>query len=291
MSSASASAISKTSSIFSVRFHRACSRTSISNIFREQKRSWHDLSLNKDTGRPAVSKSIDCFVSRDIPVVLLKDIPKVGTKGQIVTVRRGWARSVLVPSGAAVYGTLWENIDRFADPKKANTGNVEAASAASQTEEHPLNWIETLHLEFIREAGEAGTTLLRGVTVWDILDSLSTEYSLDLLPDNVSEENFRGHEKIDITDREAQDEMYKSPIFTELGEHEVKISIMMNNGTRRHYTIPVTIISRTQQVKQLIKEEIYRNKEQKPQFILGVRSRALEMDADVIDEEEALGVA
>lgn len=63
---------------------QACHRRFL-NPFGGQRRYWHDLSLTKETGKPAFTKSKDCFVSKDIPVVLLKDHPKLGVKGQVVS--------------------------------------------------------------------------------------------------------------------------------------------------------------------------------------------------------------
>eukprot|EP00392_Amoebophrya_sp_AT5.2_P008438 g8459.t1 len=112
--------------------------------------SWWDPEHNRKTGRPAISKSEDLFVSKDIPVVLLKDVPKLGVRGpmvfgfftpQIVHVRRGYARSLLVPSGVAVYGTLWENIDRYADPDVLGAAEATAKMIEAEKEAHPFDWV------------------------------------------------------------------------------------------------------------------------------------------------------
>jgi hypothetical protein len=41
----------------------------------------------------------------------------ISTLPQIVQVKRGFARNFLIPQGKAVYGTTWENIDRYATNK------------------------------------------------------------------------------------------------------------------------------------------------------------------------------
>ena len=55
--------------------------------------------------------------------------------------RRGWARNLLVPSGLAVYGTLWENVDRFADPRVMNVAEATARAIEAEREGHPFDWI------------------------------------------------------------------------------------------------------------------------------------------------------
>lgn len=60
---------------------------------------------------------------------------------QIVNVKRGYARTLLVPSGVAVYGTLWENIDRFADPAVISREAEIAQQSAKAAETHPTDWI------------------------------------------------------------------------------------------------------------------------------------------------------
>merc|ERR1711933_391927 len=140
-----------------------------------QCRCWFDPNLTKETGRPAFSRAKDFFVSKDIPVVLLKDCPNLGVKGQIVQVRRGFARRVLVPSGVAVYGTLWENIDRFASPSV-----VEAEAAISKQIEktkqaHPFDWINGIKIRFVRDSNIDGH-LKEPVSIWQVLQKLSREH-------------------------------------------------------------------------------------------------------------------
>lgn len=55
-------------------------------------------------------------VDKNVDVVLLRDSPPLGRKGDIVDVARGFANHRLIPHGIAVYAT-WENIDLAADPR------------------------------------------------------------------------------------------------------------------------------------------------------------------------------
>ncbi len=42
-----------------------------------------------------------------IPVILLKDLEKRGTKGEVVKVKRGFARNFLIPRGIAGLSSFW----------------------------------------------------------------------------------------------------------------------------------------------------------------------------------------
>ena len=118
------------------------------------------------------------------------------------------------------------------------------------------------------------------MNAWDLLQTLSHEHALDLLPDNIVPEHFPGFDNTDLANTTEVETLYKTPIFTTLGDHGLNISLLMSSGSRRRYRLSVTIVSRTQEIKQMILEEIVQAKNQKPAFILGVRSGALQLDLD-----------
>ena len=133
--------------------HRTCRETA---IFYLSKRyfDWQHT-LNKNTGKPAISGSKYLFVPKYIPVVLLQDIPSLGVKGQVVDVKRGksimqfsgdiflnllffvfsegYARTVLFPRKLAVTGSMWENIDEFADPKLMEDPSLKAVASLGKS--------------------------------------------------------------------------------------------------------------------------------------------------------------
>ena len=84
-----------------------------------------------------------CVIMSDSSYIIIYSALLLSCTPQIVSVKRGRARTVLVPTGVAVYGTLWENIDRFADPLKVKAAVQESADAAAAGEEHPLDWINS----------------------------------------------------------------------------------------------------------------------------------------------------
>ncbi|RHY31093.1 hypothetical protein DYB32_003766 [Aphanomyces invadans] len=49
--------------------------------------------------------NIDCFFSHRVEVVLKEDVPKLGFRGDVVSVKAGYARNFLYPEKKAVYAT------------------------------------------------------------------------------------------------------------------------------------------------------------------------------------------
>lgn len=124
------------------------------------------------------------FVRGQIPVVLLETIRGMGRKGQVVSVKRGYARHHLVPKGLALLGT-WENIDEHADPALIEDPALKGRVAAERGR-LPFDWVDEIQLRFIRWAREDELdVLLEPITVWDMMQELSHTHELDLLPGNL----------------------------------------------------------------------------------------------------------
>merc|ERR1719223_2009168 len=104
------------------------------------------------------------YVKNHIPVVLLETLRGLGMKGQIVHVKRGYARHQLIPKGRAVLGT------------------------------------------------------------WEILEELSAEHELDLLPAN-----------LDVPEDG----------FSDVGEHEISVRVAFRSPEMAagRYTIPAQLVS------------------------------------------------
>jgi len=124
------------------------------------------------------------FVKGSIPVVLLTSVQGIGRKGQVVSVKRGYARHHLVPKGLALLGT-WENIDEYADPALIEDPALKGR-VASERGRLPFDWVDEIRLRFVRWAREDHLdVLLEPITVWDVLQELSDNHELDLLPSNL----------------------------------------------------------------------------------------------------------
>ncbi|CAD7974572.1 unnamed protein product [Amoebophrya sp. A120] len=273
---------------------------------RQQRRTmWWDPSLTRKNGKPAISKTQDLYVSKDIPVVLLKDVPKLGVKGQIVHVRRGYARNLLVPSGVAVYGALWENVDRYADPAVISAAEATARAIEAEQEAHPFDWIDEISLRLVRTVRNQQTGALQDpLTVWEFLNILSRDHELDLLPENLLDLRDRGEPQGVVPDPALdpfhQSAAVESPqpdgtalasgerlpldgggpggmhepcyqLLTTAGRHLVNLEIPFKVKARR-YCIAVDIVSQTEEMAALRAREEERIKNQKPQFLVGIRS-------------------
>uniref|UniRef100_A0A0G4I8E3 Ribosomal protein L9 domain-containing protein n=1 Tax=Chromera velia CCMP2878 TaxID=1169474 RepID=A0A0G4I8E3_9ALVE len=119
-------------------------------------------------------------------VVLLEHVPGVGRKGQIVSVRRGFGRHVLVPEGKAVWAT-WETIDEFADRDLVDDATAIGISQDGVRESLPFEWINHIRLVFQEPTHDSEPSLLlEAIDAFSIVRRLSEEHELDVLPADVS---------------------------------------------------------------------------------------------------------
>jgi len=150
-------------------------------------RRWFDWDprVTRKDGKPAITGTKAAYVAAQIPVVLTRDIEGLGPKGTIVEVKRGFARNVLVPNGDAVYGTLWENIDAFADPKVSEKQQVEKESVTAK-QIVPFDWLNGVRLEFLRDTtSDSKSKLESPISIREVLTAISIQESIDLLPSQV----------------------------------------------------------------------------------------------------------
>ncbi|CAE7026204.1 MKK2 [Symbiodinium natans] len=179
--------------------------------------------------------------------------------------RRGYARHVLVPKGLAAFGT-WENIDAFADPTLIADPTLKAR-AATERGQLPFDWVDDVRLRFVRPAREDQTmVLLEPVSVWDILEDLSTHHELDLLPGN-----------LDMPDGG----------LNRVGLHEVPVQIAFRNPETAagNYTVLVDVVSKQSQDEELQKEQMKKAVEQGKSYRLVQRGGAVE-GLDIADDDD-----
>lgn len=185
---------------------------------------------------------------------MLQNVRGLGKKGQIVNVKRGYARHQLVPKGSAVFAT-WENIDAYADPDLVEDPAVRARVAAERGR-LPFDWVDDVRLQFVRWAREDDLrTLLEPINVWDILHSLS-DHELDLLPGN-----------LDLPEDG----------LVQVGTHEVPLRIAFRSpdAAAGRYTIAVELVAQQSMQDELRRDEMAKAVAESIRFQLPQRGGAL----------------
>lgn len=232
----------------SIKSQRMIASRSPSSALQVRFFDW-DPKITKRDGKPAFTGTKYAYVAAKIPVVLVRDVPGLGVKGEIVEVKRGFARNVLVPKGDAVYGTIWQNIDAFADPELVNKQKVTKAGSDARTAA-PFEWINAIRLEFLREVQTPGSSnLSEPVTVPEILKAVSEQEEIDLLPSQISM---------------AADSLRRT------GKHNVEVSLALQIGSFK-YSFVVDIkdkaeVAAAERREAELKEAM---KMKRPEFILG----------------------
>ena len=108
-------------------------------------------------------------------VILRENVEKLGTAGDVVTVKDGYARNYLLPRGLAYLATDG-NRRRLETEHKSRARRVEAEVGAAQEIAAKL---EGVSLSFAMKAGE-GDKLFGSVTTHDIAERLKAEgFDLD----------------------------------------------------------------------------------------------------------------
>lgn len=237
-----------------------------------QRRWWWDVDASRKGAydKPAVTGSKHVFVKQHVPCVMLETVKGIGKKGQIVHVKRGYARHNLVPKRLAVFGT-WENIDMYADPELVEDPTLRGLAATARGR-LPFDWVDEIRLRFVRWARDDDLSVLRDpITVWDVLAELSSGHDLDLLPSNVDLPS--GH-------------------ISGTGVHEVPVRISFRNpeSAAGKYTIRVDAVSHQSLEVDLRREEMARAVAEGMRFSLPQRGGAValeadeELDGDMVDE-------
>ena len=103
-------------------------------------------------------------------VILLQDIEKLGTRGQLVKVTDGYGRNYLLPKKLAVAATIQNR--KWVEQQRVKFLKLEATEKAEAEELAKL--LEGVSLQFTRKAGEKGT-LFGSVTAMDIAEGLAAK--------------------------------------------------------------------------------------------------------------------
>lgn len=237
-----------------------------------QRRWWWDEGASrKNHDKPLISGTRHIYVRQQIPVVMLQSVQGVGKKGQVVSVKRGYARHHLVPKGLALLGT-WENIDEFADPELVVDPTLKGRVAAVRGR-LPFDWVDDIRLRFVRWAREDQLdVLLEPVNVWDLLAELSNNHELDLLPTNVE---------------------FPQGGITSVGLTEVPVRIQFRDPERAagRYTIGVEVISQQSLLEEQRRQEMAKALTDSRRFEITRRfdaSEAIDGGFDEAEEEDAL---
>ena len=108
-------------------------------------------------------------------VILLENIERLGTRGQIVKVADGYGRNYLLPKKMAVAATQQNR--KWVDQQRVRFLKLEAKEKADAEDLSKL--MQDVTVSFTRKAGEQGT-LFGSVTAMDVADSLASQgYRID----------------------------------------------------------------------------------------------------------------
>ena len=148
-------------------------------------------------------------------IILLKDVDKLGTRGQIIKVADGYGRNYLLPQKIAVIANAQSK--KWVDQQRVRFLKEEAKEKADAEDLAKL--MGGVSIVVTRKAGEQGT-LFGSVTAMDVADGLAAQgYKID-----------RRKIQLDI------------PLKT-LGEHDVPIKLHRDVTT----TVRVKVESEAQQ--------------------------------------------
>ncbi|KAF4652278.1 hypothetical protein FOZ61_009805 [Perkinsus olseni] len=140
-------------------------------------------------------------------------------------VRRGRARHFLVPQKQAVYASLWENVDMYADPNLINKTAATIVGVGAKGESRPFDWIQEITLQFICETRGSGESseepLADPLSYVDILEALSQQHELDLLPNQLE----MPHGNYGITHSGVHEIKLTLPFKTWTGTYNVKVYV------------------------------------------------------------------
>src|SRR5437763_9242681 len=106
-------------------------------------------------------------------VILRQDVDKVGLRGEVVNVARGFARNYLLPRGLADAATP----ARVAEVRKVEERRAQHEAKTFEEAQSLVAKLGELELRFDVKAGEAGS-LFGSVTPTDIADELWTKHKV-----------------------------------------------------------------------------------------------------------------
>src|ERR1035441_7083872 len=123
---------------------------------------WHDIRVRY-------------FRSFSMEIILLENIDKLGSRGQLVKVADGYGRNFLLPKKLAVAATSQNR--KWVDQQRVRFLKIEAKERADAADLSTL--LEDVSVTFIRKSGEKGN-LFGSVTSMDIAEKLLAQgYHID----------------------------------------------------------------------------------------------------------------
>ncbi|KAF4714952.1 hypothetical protein FOZ62_012721, partial [Perkinsus olseni] len=103
-----------------------------------------------------------------------------GTRSPPPLLPTAWSttqQQTIVPQKQAVYASLWENVDMYADPNLINRTAATIVGVGAKGESRPFDWIQEITLQFICETRGSGESseepLADPLSYVDILEALS----------------------------------------------------------------------------------------------------------------------
>lgn len=133
-----------------------------------------------------------------VRIVLSEDVPHLGTAGELVRVRAGYARNFLIPRGKAQAATRG-SIEQVENQRKAAVARAAKQRTSAQAVADSLSKVS---VEVTRQAGE-GNKLYGSVTSKDIAEALAA----------------KGHE----VDRKKL--QLPGDAIKDVGEYEIKVKL------------------------------------------------------------------
>ncbi|SBT36917.1 ribosomal protein L9 [Plasmodium ovale wallikeri] len=122
-------------------------------------------------------------------VILLNNISHIGEKGEIIKVKRGYARN-LIKDRKAVYAT-YENVDSYADKEKyKRTEKVDIKKGIELKEdfEKYFTYIKNLDITIYLDVYKYTNNV--SYTLYDFFNYISINYELDLTIQNIHKINY-----------------------------------------------------------------------------------------------------
>jgi large subunit ribosomal protein L9 len=152
------------------------------------------------TRRPALASLLPCLSQqvryrkrKTVEVLLARDRPGLGQRGDTVNVAPGFARHRLLPRGEAVRTVLK---DQVAEVRAQLEAEAEAERAELRAVARSIG--ASSPLAFSREATESGR-LAKTVTAADIASALANDFGLDVSAASVSPKEVDSAGEHDIT--------------------------------------------------------------------------------------------
>lgn len=108
-------------------------------------------------------------------VILLQDVKKIGSKGDVLEVAEGYARNYLFPRKLVVEATPGHLKDL--ELKKASGARKKAQ--IMEEAKKLAEKLETVNVKIATKVGEAGR-LFGSITSKDIVDALKSQHSIDI---------------------------------------------------------------------------------------------------------------